>query len=143
MCLVARFVRAAWLAAWHYVRILPLPSGIQTAGRGAWFVLTSFLPKRRAPLKISQARLEACLRCPLYNHPLGTCGTPGETWWNSERQEQEPFGCWCFMEVAVRVPVKTCFLCDVNQNRNGLGWPEELNGEIVYDVIRREINPDH
>src|SRR5688572_6694100 len=52
---------------------------------------------RRTLAKLWRLRLRACLRCPIYNRNLRTCGTPGTTTTNPETREVESEGCYCEM----------------------------------------------
>lgn len=74
----------------------------------------------RATALIAFERLESCIKCPLFDENLLTCGTPGEMLVDGEK-----LGCWCFMPWAVHYDGKVCWRYEHGDEN---GWREELNG---------------
>jgi len=65
-------------------------------------------------------RMEICRQCPVYWHPLRSCGTP-------LKRELRPLGCWCNVQDGKsRIKEATCWL--VEQGFNDEGW-----GKIQLD----------
>lgn len=72
---------------------------------------------------IWMARRAHCKECSLYNAKLGTCGSPGESYYDHETKRLESLGCWCILTFAARLPKKDCW---ARMNKMDFGWPKNL-----------------
>lgn len=80
--------------------------------RIAWTLFLVLLG-HRVSKEVYQRRIkEGCEVCPLFFHPLRTCGH-SDTWINQQTGREEPLGCLCLMDLKALLPEATCWLHSV------------------------------
>src|SRR5690348_6880498 len=124
-----QFTKSALMAIWHYARILPSGESIPTLFHAGLALIRLSLPMRKkAAPSLSFRRLRQCYRCPMFNRPLRTCGSPGDV----EKMEGriETIGCWCYMPVKATIPEVNCWAYE--QQIETIGWRRELNGSNPF-----------
>ena len=119
------FLRASFLAVLFKCRVNPTRS-VREVLSVWWFVLRSFTVNRwlrnMPSEQLVDARRTGCLNCPIYNHRLMTCGTPGKLFIDAATGKAEHLGCLCFMPVKSNLHVN----CWLWLRTNGAeGWPDE------------------
>lgn len=113
-----QFLRATTTAVVRAFQSMDAPEAIGFTLNGAKGVLQATFGRRDNAL--GAERMAHCHQCPMFDHELKTCGTPG----NVIQDEEDPddwcmIGCWCYLPYAAPWVGKTCYLN--NKNLEG-GW---------------------
>lgn len=86
--------------------------------KGMFLTWWRSLGKTQDP-RITEQRLAACRKCPIYCAERQTCGDPLSPEWLGEGV---PMGCFCYLPTKAKLPAAVCWLDE--QNVEGLRWPE-------------------
>ena len=93
-----------------------------------WGRITGFFSivfSKRVPLTITEERLAACGKCPLFCKELRTCGDARrpEYWNDPEDGQRKAMGCHCYLPMKARLSEATCWLDDHSFSDRGPNWP--------------------
>lgn len=117
------FLKAASLSVFHYCKLHPSLCVFKAFGV-CLFIITSYFAER-SQKRVQKDRLDVCEQCVLFDKNLKTCGTPGRM--IEMPGGKEPFGCWCYMPVKVRLIHVNCWMWE--KTNGAKGWPFWLNGK--------------
>jgi len=110
-------LRALWAALvfeWRYGSW----SDLWFRAHGMFLTWWRSLGKTQDP-RITEQRLAACRKCPIYCASRQTCGDPSSPEWLGEGI---PMGCFCHLPTKAKLPAAVCWLDE--QNVEGIRWPE-------------------
>ena len=110
-------LRALWAALvfeWRYGSW----SDLWFRAHGMFLTWWRSLGKTQDP-RITEQRLAACRKCPIYCADRQTCGDALTPEWLGEGV---PMGCFCYLPAKAKLPAAVCWLDE--QNVEGIRWPE-------------------
>lgn len=105
-------------AAWKDSLNAPLRAPARFWRAGVAIVKSTFSADILVVNPKSEARLNACIRCPIYDPKWQACGDGVKKLENGQY-----VGCLCYMPFKVTIPTATCWLHD--QGVTDQGWPKE------------------
>lgn len=112
-----QFIRASVAAIRGAYRSMPWPEATGYILFGAIGLIRLIGTKKVSNVELD-ARMSACVKCPVYNDKLKTCGTPGLLDIGAD-----PVGCWCFIPIVSRYQKKGCYMrSSMHPQRDQHGW---------------------
>jgi hypothetical protein len=121
-----------WLIAAYLPRLLKI-LWMARRWRGIRSILGFLLPHKRRenPSEGLYVRRRGhCRGCPIFNRHLGTCGTPGNTYFDPNAGEERPTGCYCLMAIKAATECN-CWAYETTKGSPGAGWPRQLNSDPI------------
>lgn len=95
---------------------------LREQAKGIRIALSQSKKDAEVPIGVQARRITQCEQCPIYYHPLRTCGSPLNRKKWARKDEKE--GCFCYMPVKIKTKCN-CWLYDETNGK--MGWSKDLN----------------